>query len=184
MARFLYRLLHPRVTIAAIQTLYNRSRHYPFATNLSIITIPIGILAVIIGPEISQGFTNVFDRPETIYIWGIWMLVGGFNVAVGILRQHPAVERAGLYALTAPLAFYGVFVIVGLGIGGLVTGPVFCGLAVSCFQRAQLIARSSKERVILRATLTEATLVEVALIETQMAEHAHIEAIPGSEPIV
>jgi hypothetical protein len=145
----------PRVTLTAIRTLYGRSAHYPFATNLSLTTIPVGLLAVIIGPEISRGFSSVFHRPELIYIWGVWMFVGGVNVAVGILRQHPAVERAGLYVLVVPLMFYGVFVVVGLGRGGLVTGPVFCGLAISCFQRAQLIARGTQERLVLRAALAE-----------------------------
>lgn len=179
----LLRRLRLRATITALATLYGRSRHYPFATNLSLTTIPIGLLAVIIGPDISRGFSSVFDRPELIYIWGIWMFVGGLNVAVGILRQHLAAERAGLYSLVVPLLFYGVFVIVGLGVGGLVTGPIFCGLAVSCFQRAELIARSAKDRVILRATLTEATLVEVALLDTALADTAHVEEHPGSEPV-
>lgn len=174
----LLRRLHP---MAALRTLLDRSFAYPFATNLALATIPVGLLAVIIGQEISQGFSNVFHRPELIYIWGVWMAVGGINVAAGIVRRHPAVELAGFYVLLVPLLFYGIFVIVGLGRGGLVTGPVFCCLAISCAQRARLIARGTKERVILRATLTEATLVKAALLNTGMAETAVVEAAPGSE---
>lgn len=152
----LLRRLHPRAaTLAGARTLIGRSSAYPFATNLSLITIPIGVLAVCIGTEISRGLGAVFHRPEVIYIWGIWMFLGGLNVAVGILRQRPTVERAGLYVLTVPLLFYGVFVVVGLGRGGLVTGPVFCGLAVSCLQRAQLMLRSSEIRTSLLATIAE-----------------------------
>jgi hypothetical protein len=141
-----------------VRTLIGRSSAYPFATNLSLTTIPVGLLAVVIGPEISRGFSNVFHRPELIYVWGVWMCVGGLNVAAGILRQRPSVERAGLYALVVPLMFYGVFVVVGLGRGGLVTGPMFCGLAVSCFQRAQLIASASRDRSLVLATIAETAL--------------------------
>lgn len=142
--------------VAVARTLFERSSTYPFATNLSLITIPVGVIAVIIGPDISRGLGNVFHRPELIYIWGAWMVVGGGNVALGILREHPAVERAGLYVLVVPLLFYGVFVIVGLGRGGLVTGPVFCGLAISCFQRAQFILRAAQIRARLLEVIDEA----------------------------
>lgn len=140
---------HPR---AAVRTLLDQSFAYPFATNLSLITIPVGLLAVIIGPEISAGFSNVFDRPELIYVWGAWLFLAGVNVAVGLLRHRLIVESAGLYLLVPPLAFYGVFVVVGLGRGGLVTGPVFCVLALACFQRARLTMRASQISNALHAT--------------------------------
>jgi hypothetical protein len=142
--------------INAARTLRDRSFTYPFATNLSLITIPIGLLAIMIGPSISRAFSNVFHTPQLVYIWGIWMFVGGLNVATGILRRRPAVERAGLYVLVVPLLFYSVFVVIGLGRGGLVTGPVFFGLAVSCFQRARFILHSRQDLRALRKTITEA----------------------------
>lgn len=144
-----------------LRRMIDRSSATPFATNLSLITIPIGVLAVIIGPGISRGFSSVFHHPELIYIWGAWMCVGGLNVAAGILRRQPAVERAGLYVLVVPLLFYGVFVVVGLGRGGLVTGPVFCSLALSCFQRAQFILRSARIRSRLRAAIAETAVAEI-----------------------
>lgn len=139
-----------------MRTLRDRSLAYPFATNLSLITIPIGALAVVIGPKISRALSTIFHQPGLIYIWGIWMFVGGLNVATGIMRQRPAVERAGLYALVVPLMFYSICVMVGLGHGGLVTGPVFFGLAVSCFQRARFIVRSRQDLRDLRARIADA----------------------------
>lgn len=165
MDRVIRRLLSPRTSLIVARALLGRSSAYPFATNLSLITIPIGALAVLIGPEISRGFGNVFHRPELIYVWGVWMFVGGLNVAAGILRGRPAVERAGLYVLVVPLLFYGVFVVVGLGRGGLVTGPVFCSLAVSCFQRAQFILRASRDRDTLRAVIADAGVSDDGLLE-------------------
>lgn len=128
----------------------NHGRGYPFATNLSLASIPIGLLAVIIGPDISRGFSAVFaGRPEPIYIWGVVLLLGGGNVALGIGQRLPSRERAGLYVLAVAYAFYGVSVIVGLGWGGTVTGPIFIVLALSCVQRAGVLLAAAKSLQVL-----------------------------------
>lgn len=125
------------------QMLLSRSAAYPFATNLSLITIPIGLGALVIGPAVSRAFTIVFDSPAVIYFWGVWMVLGGLNVAWGVLRNTPSIERAGMFVLFLPLSFYGACVMIGLGRGGLVTGPVFCVLSISCLQRARIIHRAA-----------------------------------------
>lgn len=131
--------------IGLLRALRSHGRGYPFATNLSLASIPIGLLAIIIGPKISRGFALVFgDRPESIYVWGVLLLLGGVNVAIGIGQRKPSRERAGLYVLAAAYAFYGVCVILGLGWGGMVTGPVFVTLAVSCTMRAHVLLVAAK----------------------------------------
>jgi hypothetical protein len=135
---------------ALLRTLRAHGRGYPFATNLSLISIPIGLLAVMIGPNISRGFVAVYaGRPEPIYAWGVVLLLGGINVAIGIGRRLPSRERAGLYVLALAYAFYGVSVIVGLGVAGLVTGPVFITLALSCLQRAHIIWVAARVQAVL-----------------------------------
>lgn len=131
--------------LGVLRALRAHGRGYPFATNLSLVSVPIGLLAIIIGPDISRGFTVVFgDRPEPIYVWGVLLLLGGGNVAVGIGQRLPSRERAGLYVLAAAYAFYGVSVIIGLGFGGMVTGPVFIVLALSCVMRAHVLLTAAK----------------------------------------
>ena len=126
------------------------SRGYPFATNLSLVSIPIGLLAIGIGPDVSRGFTVVFGQfPEIIYVWGAILLLGGSNVAVGLGKRLPSRERAGLYVLAAAYAFYGVCVILGLGWGGMVTGPAFIALAVSCVQRARVILTAARAQAVM-----------------------------------
>lgn len=123
-----------------LRVLINRSNGRPFATNLSLLAIPIGVLAVVIGTAISSGFTHVWgDKALPIYLWGVALLLGGFNVATGLIKGLPARERAGLFVLAAAYAFYGICVMIGLGYGGMVTGPTFVGLAVSCLQRARAL---------------------------------------------
>jgi hypothetical protein len=131
--------------VGLLRALRNHGRGYPFATLLSLISIPIGLLAIIIGPGISRGFGVVFlGRPEPIYVWGVLLLLGGGNVAIGIGQRLPSRERAGLYVLAVAYAFYGVSVIVGLGWGGMVTGPVFLVLALSCVMRAHVLLVAAK----------------------------------------
>jgi hypothetical protein len=113
------------------------------------VSIPIGLLAIGIGPDVSRGFTVVFGQfPEIIYVWGAILLLGGSNVAVGLGKRLPSRERAGLYVLAAAYAFYGVCVILGLGWGGMVTGPAFIALAVSCVQRARVILTAARAQAV------------------------------------
>lgn len=127
-----------------IKSLFYHGTRVPFATNLPLISVPIGLLALVIGPDISRGFTNVFHRPEPVYVWGVVMLLGGLQVARGIGSRHPSKERAGLYILALAYAFYGLFVMVGLGRSGLVTGPLTVTLALCCVLRARVILAAAK----------------------------------------
>lgn len=139
-----------RVLLTAVRVLRRHGRGYPFATNLSLSSIPIGLLAITIGPGISRGFTVVFGHfPGIIYVWGAVLLLGGGNVALGIGQRLPSRERAGLFVLAAAYAFYGVCVVIGLGWGGMVTGPVFISLAVSCIQRSDVILKAAKAQAVL-----------------------------------
>lgn len=131
-------------SVALLRAIEAHGRGFPFATNLSLISVPIGLMAVIMGPRVSRAFDIVFNRPEPIYIWGVVLLLGGCNVAFGIGVARPSQERAGLYVLATAYTFYGVSVILGLGVNGLVTGPVFLILALSCVQRARVILRASR----------------------------------------
>lgn len=133
----------------SIRALAQHGRGYPFATNLSLISVPIGLLALLIGPEISRAFTVLFHNPVWVYGWGVVLLLGGANVAYGINKRIPSIERGGLLVLAAAYAFYGISVIVALRAGGLVTGPTFLALTVSCLQRAHLIMEAARARAAL-----------------------------------
>lgn len=124
--------------------LWSHAKAYPFATNLSLISVPIGVIALVIGPDVSRAFTDVFGRPEPVYVWGVVLLVGGLNVAHGIIKNVPSRERGGLFVLAAAYGFYGVCVLVGLGVGGVVAGTIAVTLAVSALQRARVILTNAR----------------------------------------
>lgn len=141
---------HARAVLVLLRALTAHGRGYPFATNLSLVAIPIGLLSIVIGPDISRGFTAVFaGRPEPVYLWGALLLLGGGNVAIGIAERKPSQERAGLYVLAVAYVVYGACVILGLGWGGMVTGPVFVVLAVSALQRAHRIMVAARALAVL-----------------------------------
>lgn len=119
----------------------------PFATLIPLAAVPIGLLSIAIGPEVSRAFTIVYHRPELIYAWGAVLALGGAYVAAGIMRRTPSYERGGLYVLGGAFTFYGISVIIGLGRGGLVTGPMFCVIAAACLLRARLILVRAKDLV-------------------------------------
>lgn len=121
-----------------------RARSAPFATNLPLLSVPVGALAVLVGPPVSTAFDRVYHRPELIYVWGAVLLVGGANVAVGIHQRLPSIERAGLYVLACPWAFYGASVIVALRLGGLVAGPLALTVGLSCWLRARYILTEAR----------------------------------------
>ena len=162
---------------AIARLLLSRSAAYPFATNLSLITIPVGLIALVIGPEVSRAFSIVFHTPMVIYIWGVWMVLGGLNVTWGILRHTPSIERAGMFVLFLPLSFYGVCVMIGLAQGGLVTGPVFVVLAVSCLQRARIIHRAAYAGATLAAAAEAAGDDTATLAALQLAAVAVLQEV-------
>jgi hypothetical protein len=123
--------------------LSQRIVRYPFATILSLTAIPVGALAIIVGPGVSRAFTIVYDQPGLIYVWGGVLGAGGVAVLLGILWSRPSIEMAGLFTLAPAFGFYGVSVIIGLGVGGLVTGPLNLGLALACVMRGINIWRSA-----------------------------------------
>lgn len=138
-----------------LAALFRSSRGFPFATNLSLVSIPIGLTAMILGPPVSRAFSILFHRPEVVYVWGVVLFLGGLYVAAGIGRLKPSMERAGLFVVAPAYAFYGVSVIIALEQGGLVTGPVFIALAISCLQRARIISLAARA-VAQAATINEA----------------------------
>jgi hypothetical protein len=137
----------PETRARHLLTVMRHGRSYPFATTLSLVSIPIGFLAMFIGQDVSRAFQIVYHRPEPIYIWGVALLLGGINVAWGIGIVNPGVERAGLCVLAVAYGFYGVSVMLGLGVGGLVAGPTFLALALACLLRARVIVSNARTLV-------------------------------------
>jgi hypothetical protein len=129
-------------------TIGGRMAQSPFQVAVTGMAIPIGIMAIALGASVSEAMTRVLGNvPEVVRLWGAVVLVSGAAALVGRYGGRPWLERAGLRTLGPAWALYGVSVLLGLGFGGLVTGPMFLALAVACLVRARLSLRSESARL-------------------------------------
>jgi hypothetical protein len=120
----------------------------PFQVAVSAMAIPIGIAGIILGASVSEAMTRVLGNvPEVVRLWGAFTVAGGAAAVYGRYGGRPWLERAGLRTLGPAYALYGVSVLLGLGHGGLVTGPMFLALAVACLVRTRLSLRAESARL-------------------------------------
>ena len=118
-------------------------REQPTAVTLPLGMILIGLLAVILGENASRAFTEL-GGAAMIRVMGLAMLVGGLLVAVSITRSDYLLEVIGLALAAFGAVVYGVGVILGLGLNGLVTGPENILIALAFFGRIALISRRAR----------------------------------------
>ena len=118
-------------------------RTQPTAVTLPLGMILIGLLAVILGENVSRAFTEL-GGAAMIRVMGLAMLTGGLLVAVSIIRSDYLLEVIGLALAAFGAIVYGVGVVMGLGTQGLVTGPENILIALAFFGRIALISRRAR----------------------------------------
>lgn len=115
----------------------------PTAVTLPLGMILIGLLAVILGENASRAFTEL-GGSSMIRVMGLAMFTGGLLVTVSIIRNDYLLEVIGLALAAFGAAIYGIGVILGLGLNGLVTGPENILIALAFFGRIALISRRAR----------------------------------------
>ena len=118
-------------------------REQPTAVTLPLGMILIGLAAVILGENASRAFTEL-GGSAMIRVMGLAMLAGGLLVAVSIVRSDYLLEVMGLALAAFGATVYGIGVILGLGLNGLVTGPENLLIALAFFGRIALISRRAR----------------------------------------
>lgn len=105
-----------------------RSRHpYTLAFGL-LLPIP-GILALIYGDGVSRAL-SIIVADDISRGMGAALLIGSVLVLFGTLRREPIVEVSGLVFLVMGCSIYGLGVLLGLGLAGMVAGPGFLAIAL------------------------------------------------------
>lgn len=113
--------------------------HRPFTVVLAVVlTIP-GVLALIYGDRVSQALSNV-AADHISRSMGAALLVGGITTLAGITRGHTLTELLGLSMLAAGCGLYGIGVIAGLGLAGMVAGPISLAVSFAIIRRVITLA--------------------------------------------
>jgi hypothetical protein len=118
-------------------------REQPTAVTLPLGMTLIGLAAIILGEDASRAFTEL-GGAAMIRVMGAAMLIGGLLVAVGIARSDYLLEVIGLALAAFGATVYGIGVVLGLGLNGLVTGPENLLIALAFFGRIAMISRRAR----------------------------------------
>ena len=104
----------------------------PMSVVIPAALILVGSVATVLGPEASRAFTLLPQGAQFIaHAMGMSMALGGVLVLLGVANSETFTELMGLVFAALGSAIYGAGVIIGLGINGLITGPMFLAIAVS-----------------------------------------------------
>lgn len=113
------------------------------AVTLPLGMILIGLVTVVLGESVSRAFVEL-GGSAMIRVMGAAMLTGGLLVAASIIRNDFLLEVIGLALAAFGCTVYGIGVLFGLGLNGLVTGPENLLLALGFFGRIAKISRQAR----------------------------------------
>jgi hypothetical protein len=113
--------------------------------SIPIVLIPVSILSVILGEEVSKAFTNV-GGGTIVRILGIAMGVGGVVTLMGIWRNDALYEIIGLVLTALGCAIYVVGALLGLGMLGLLAAAGHLCVILTLMGRVYQILIASRVR--------------------------------------
>lgn len=107
---------------------------HPYTLGLGLVLPISGSLAVVLGDDVSRAL-SIIAADDISRGMGAALLIGSVLVLFGTLRREPIVEVSGLVFLAMGCSIYGLGVILGLGLAGMVAGPGFLGIALGAVFR-------------------------------------------------
>lgn len=116
----------------------------PYTIAFAVILPIPGVLAMIYGDSVSQALSNISAGVLSRFM-GAALLVGGVAVITGIVKGKSLVEAAGLTLMAAGCAIYGLGVILGLGLAGVVAGSGFLAIALGTVLRVMSLTAVARE---------------------------------------
>jgi len=112
----------------------------PFVTAYSIGLIPVGVLAIIFGDKVSRALGELAANSISRGM-GFALFTGGVITLLGILSRRALSMTLGMGFMAFGLGLYGVGVILGLGLGGMVAAPVALIAAIASIRQAVTMAQ-------------------------------------------
>jgi len=98
-------------------------RFRPYITAFSVGLIPVGAVAIIYGDKVSKALGNLAANYVSRGV-GFALFVGAIITLLGILSHRALMQTLGMAFLAVGLGVYGIGVLLGLGLGGMVAGPI------------------------------------------------------------
>ena len=104
-------------------------------------------LAIVCGTHVSSAFT-LLGAGYLANTMGAVMFLGGLCALVGVLRRDHMVEAIGLVGMAMGCILYSLGVMLGLGVGGQVAGPIALAAAVAMMLAAVGIVTDARRATV------------------------------------
>lgn len=108
--------------------------HRPFTLVFAAVLPLPGVLAIIYGDDVSRALSDI-SLGVLSRVIGIALLTGSVITLIGLAFGVSLYEAAGLTLLSGACIIYGTGVILGLGLGGMVAGPIALALSAGMILR-------------------------------------------------
>ena len=100
----------------------------------------MGVLAIIFGDKVSRALGELAANSISRGM-GFALFTGGVITLLGILSRRALSVTLGMGFMAVGLSIYGVGVILGLGLGGMVAAPVALIAAIASIRQAVTMAQ-------------------------------------------
>jgi hypothetical protein len=122
------------------QRLVESWKYRPYITAFSVGLIPVGVLAIIFGDKVSAALGNLAANSISRGM-GFALFTGGLITLLGILSHRALSVTLGMGFMALGLGIYGVGVILGLGLAGMVAGPIALIATIATIRQTITIAQ-------------------------------------------
>jgi hypothetical protein len=103
--------------------------------------IPVGVTALVLGDGASRAFTLLPGGSMIAHLLGVLLSLGGALVTGAILANEYLIEAIGLALMSGGAAMYGMGVVLGLGLNGVIAGGGFLAIAVGSTGRVFILVK-------------------------------------------
>ena len=112
----------------------------PYVTAFAVGVIPVGVLAILLGDKVSAALGNLAANSITRGM-GFALFTGGLITLLGILSHRALSITLGMGIMALGLGIYGVGVILGLGLAGMVAGPIALIATIATIRQVVTLAQ-------------------------------------------
>ena len=137
-------LMNKEELINGRQRLQWARKNRPYTLSLGFMMPYSGILALIYGDRVSSALSNISSGVPSRVIGGS-LLVGGIAVIIGVFWGRYFIEATGIALLAFAFALYGIGVMIGLGLSGMIAGPLSISVATGSVLRVISLTSAAHE---------------------------------------